>query len=66
MDCTPPSGESDSHRYSDTIKAVFAFNPNITPEPLPVDDVFGRELMALYQEMPREERHPSINTADII
>ena len=47
IDCGPPSGEADSHRYSDTIKAVFAYNPNITPQPLPVDDVFGGELMAL-------------------
>ena len=57
MDCRPPSGESDSHRYSDTIKEVFAFNPqihNITPQPLPVDDVFGGELMALCQETQRE------------
>ena len=41
MDCGPPPGESDSHRYSDSIEAVFSFNPSITPQPLPVDDVFG-------------------------
>ena len=66
IDCGPPSGESDSHRYSDTIKAVFAYNPKITPQPLPVDDVFGGELMALCQETQREERHPSIPSSGLL
>ena len=66
MDCGPPPGESDSHRYSDSIKAVFSFNPSITPQPLPVDDVFGGELMALCQETQREERHPSIPSSGVL
>ena len=66
IDCGPPSGEADSHRYSDTIKALFAYNPNITPQPLPVDDVFGGELMALCQETQREERHPSIPSSGLL
>ena len=66
MDCGPPPGESDSHQYSDSIKAVFSFNPSITPQPLPVDDVFGGELMALCQETQREERHPSIPSSGVL
>ena len=62
----PPSGDADTHRYRDTIKAVFAYNPNITPQPLPVDDVFGGELMALCQETQREERHPSIPSSGLL
>ena len=65
MDCGPP-GESDSHRYSDSIKAVFSFNPTITPQPLPVDDVFGGELMALCQETQRKERYPSIPSSGVL
>ena len=66
IDCAPPSGDADTHRYRDTIKAVFAYNPNITPQPLPVDDVFGGELMALCQETQREERHPSIPSSGLL
>ena len=66
IDCGPPSGETDSHRYSDTLKAVFAFNPNITPQPLPVDDVFGGDLMALCQETQREERHHPIPSSGLL
>ena len=66
VDCAPPSGDADTHRYRDTIKAVFAYNPNITPQPLPVDDVFGGELMALCQETQREECHPSIPSSGLL
>ena len=62
VDCGPPSGEADSHRYGDTIKAVFAYNPNITPQPIPVDDVFGGEC----QETQWEERHPSIPSSGLL
>ena len=43
IDCAPPppSGDADTHRYIDSIKAVFAYNPNITPQPFPVDYVFA-------------------------
>ena len=49
----PPSGDADTHRYRDTIEAVF-------------DDVFGGELMALCQETQREERHPSIPSSGLL
>ena len=39
---------------------------SITPQPLPVDDVFGGELMALCQETQREERHPSIPSSGVL
>ena len=45
---------------------MFSFNPTITPQPLPVDDVFGGELMALCQETQREERHPSIPSSGVL
>ena len=58
--------EANSHRYNDTVNAVFAYNSNNTSQPLPVDDVFGGELMALCQETQREERHPTILSSGLL
>ena len=67
MTAGPPLGRPTvTAIVSDTIKALFAYNPNITPQPLPVDDVFGGELMALCQETQREERHPSIPSSGLL
>ena len=55
-----PSGDPEARRYKDTLQNVFSFNPNMVPQDVPVDNVFGGELMALCHETQKEDRHPSL------
>ena len=36
--------------YKDTLQNIFSFKPNMVPQDVPVDNVFGGELMALCHE----------------
>ena len=36
-----PSGDREARRYRDTLQNVFSFNPNMDPQDVPVDNVFG-------------------------
>ena len=56
-----PFGDPDARRYKDTLQNVFSFNPNMVPQDVPVDNVFGGELMALCHETQKEDRHPSLS-----
>ena len=61
-----PSGDGEGRRYSDTLKAVYSFNPAIVPQAPAVDNVFGGELMAMCQETTREERNPSLPGSGVL
>ena len=36
-----PSGDREARIYRDTLQNVFSFNPNMDPQDVPVDNVFG-------------------------
>ena len=61
-----PSGDPDARRYKDTLQNVFSFNPNMVPQDVPVDNVFGGELMALCHETQKEDRHPSFSGSGVL
>ena len=61
-----PSGDPDARRYKDTLQNVFSFNPNMVPQDVPVDNVFGGELMALCHETQKEDRHPSLSGSGVL
>ena len=55
-----------TRRYKDTLQNVFSFNPNMVPQDVPVDNVFGGELMALCHETQKEDRHPSLPGSGVL
>ena len=61
-----PSCDPEARRYRDTLQMVFSFNPTIVPQDVPVDNVFGGELMALCQETQKEDRHRSLPGSDVL
>ena len=61
-----PSGDPDARRYKDTLQSIFSFNPNMVPQNVPVDNVFGGELMALCHETQKEDRHPSLSGSGVL
>ena len=52
--------------YKDTLQNIFSFKPNMVPQDVPVDNVFGGELMALCHETQKEDRHPSLLGSEVL
>ena len=59
--------EMEGRRYSDTLKAVYSFNPAIVPQVPAVDNVlWGGELLAMCHETTKEERNPPLPGSEVL